>query len=335
MNKRFFNVLKGVLFSRIGKKVPLRVMHFITFRCNLRCKYCGIWNYRMKEMGTKQIKKAIKEFADAGTFHWIFTGGEPLLRNDIGEIIKYLKDFGIVVTLTTNGVLLKKRLNEIKNVSYLVVSLDGPEEINDLVRGEGVFKQVIEGVKVVREKNIEVVLNSVISKANIEKKFYGIKKILSIAEELNCKLNFSVIYKDKFNQKNLFNKKRIESVFPVHKKIIKALDFIKKCKSKKPGLIMFSDPNIEQLKILKSWKECYAGKLFCDLFPDGRVIPCLFKPEQGINGLKHGFVKAFESLSINKNCVCPSTCYNELNCTFSLKPKTIWENFMKYIFLAK
>jgi hypothetical protein len=86
---------------------------------------------------------------------------------------------------------------------------------------------------------------------------------------------------------------------------------------------------------MKAWKKCYAGILFVDLLPDGTVIPCLFKPYLGINGLEKGFINAFNSLPVQKKCVCPSTCYNELNCTFSLYPKTLLENFKKYIILLK
>jgi len=335
MKKRFFGVLKGTLLSRFGCRVPLRVMHFVTYRCNLSCKYCGIWSYSIKEMTTKEAKKAIKEFADAGTFHWVFTGGEPLLRKDIGELINYLKSFGIAVTLTTNGLLLKKRIWEVKNVDYFVVSLDGPKEINDEVRGKGVFDKVVEGVKEARKRGIEVVLNATLSRKNIENNFYGIRKLIEIAKELGARLNFSIIYKDLYNQRDEFHRNRIGSIFPSRNELIAALSFLQKEKKKNKNLILFSDHNIEQLKALKPWKKCYAGILFVDLLPDGKVIPCLFKPHLGTSGIKKGFVNAFKSLPPQKNCVCSSTCYNELNCTFHLYPKTLMENFRKYLFLVR
>ena len=335
MNKRFFNVLKGVSLSMFGYRVPLRVMHFVTYRCNLACKYCGIWSYKIKEMTTKETRRAIKEFADIGNFHWVFTGGEPLLREDIGELINYLKDFGIAVTLTTNGTLLRKRIEEVKNVDYLVVSLDGPKKINDEVRGKGVFDKVIDGVKEARKRGIEVVLNATLSRKNIENNFYGIRKLIEIAKKLDAKLNFSVIYKDLYNRRDDFHRNRIDLVFPSKNDLIAALNFIQEEKKKNNKLILFSDPNIKQLKTLRPWKKCYAGILFVDLLPDGKVIPCLFKPHLGINGLKKGFVNAFKSLPEQKNCVCPSTCYNELNCTFHLYPRTVWENFKKYLFLVR
>lgn len=335
MNFRFLNVVKGIIFSRCRYKIPLRVMHFVTFRCNLSCKYCGIWKTFSKEMSTKEAKKAIKEFADAGTFHWVFTGGEPLLRKDIGDLVNYLKDFGIVVTMTTNGTLIRRRVKELRNVDYFVVSLDGPEEVNDFVRGKGVYKKVIKNVEILKNYNFEVVLNATLSLGNVKGGFYGVKKIIELSEKLGARLNFSVIYKDNFNQADDFSKKRIEEILPERKLIIDVLDFIKDEKKRRHNKILLSNPNIQQLKLLRKWKKCYAGKLFCDLFPDGRVIPCLFKPEMGLNGLELGFKKAFKMLPEIRNCVCSSTCYNELNLVFSLNVITLYETLLKYFFLVR
>jgi molybdenum cofactor biosynthesis enzyme MoaA len=175
------------------------------------------------------------------------------------------------------------------------------------------------------------VINTVISKENIENNFHGLKELIKIAEKFKCKLNFSVLYKDQFNTKSNHNERELEEIIPSLEEKIKALNFLKKIKKERANFIMFSDPCIESLKESKNWKPCYSGILFCDLFPDGKVVNCLFKEEQGINGLKVGFKEAFEKLPKYENCSCPSTCYNELNCIFSLKPKAIVENFLKYI----
>jgi MoaA/NifB/PqqE/SkfB family radical SAM enzyme len=276
-------------------------------------------------MSTKEVKAAMSEFANAGTIFWTFTGGEPLLRSDIGELVNYSKSLFPIVTLTTNGLLLKERLNEVKNVNYFTISLDGPREVTDRFRGRGTYDKTIEGIKAAREIGKDVIINAVISKANTENDFYGIKKLIELAKDLGCRINFSMIYEDQFNGSTI-KECLIEKNF-----YINALDFIKKYKKNKFNFIMFSNSCINQLKHPKQWKTCYAGRLFCDLFPDGTVLPCLFKENQGINGLKYGFARAFKNLPKNENCICSSTCYNELNCIFSLKFKSVFENFLKYI----
>jgi len=325
MIKVLLSLPNSILKSKFNTKIPIRVMHFCTFRCNLSCEYCGIWKTPKKEMNTEEVKRAMLEFANAGTIFWTFTGGEPLLRQDIGELVDYSTSLFPIVTLTTNGLLLKKRLNEVKNVNYFTISLDGPKEVTDRFRGKGTYDKTIEGIKAARELGKDVILNAVISKSNTENDLEGIRKLLELAQDLGCRINFSMIYEDQFNQKT------IKECLIEKNSYTKTLDLIKEYKKNKFSFIMFSDPCIEQLKHPKKWKNCYAGRLFCDLFPDGTVLPCLFKENQGINGLKNGFVQAFKDLPKNENCICPSTCYNELNCIFSLRPRSVLENFFKYI----
>lgn len=278
-------------------------------------------------MSTDEIKKAMDEFSKAGTIFWTLTGGEPLVRKDIGEIVDYARERFPIVTLTTNGMLLKKRIDEVKNVNYFTVSLDGPKEITDKNRGKGTYNKSIEGIRTAREIGIDVVINAVISKSNIQNEYEGIKTLIETAMELGCRLNFSSLYLDQFNKNN----KDLKNIVPTKQEHIKALDLIKKSKSRKFNFIMFSNPCIEYLKNQTPWKPCYGGKLFCDLFPDGSVMPCLFKEHIGINGLEYGFIRAFKMLPENKNCSCQSTCYAELNSIFSLKPRSVIENFLKYI----
>lgn len=315
----------SILLSRIGKRRPIRVMHFCTFRCNLHCQYCGIWKTPKRDMTTKEVKRAMTEFANAGTIFWTLTGGEPLVRQDIGELVDYARNLFPIVTLTTNGLLLKDRIDEVMNVNYFTISLDGPKEVTDSVRGKGTFDKALEGIKIARKRGKDVIINAVISKANIQNDCEGIKKVVKLALNLGCRLNFSAIYKDQFNEN------RVEDVFLTKSEHIKALELIKNLKKEKFNFIMFSDTCIKYLKNPKIWKNCYAGRLFCDLFPDGTVIPCLFRENEGKNGLEHGFAEAFNKLPDIKNCVCRSTCYTELNCIFSLKPNSVTENFLKYI----
>lgn len=327
IKNNLFTVPMSISFSRFGKKTPIRVMHFCTFRCNLKCDYCGIWKTKKREMNTDEVKRAMNNFAEAGTIFWTFTGGEPLVRKDIGELVDHARKTFPIVTLTSNGVLLKRRMEEVKDVNYFTISLDGPKEVTDATRGRGTYDKAIASIKAARERRIDVVINAVISKANIENNCRGIKELVNLALDLKCRLNFSVLYSDQFNKNN----RKLKNIFPTKKEHKKALDTIKKFKKKKFSFIMFSDPCIEFLKDQKNWKECYAGRLFCDLFPDGTVVPCLFKESNGINGLEYGFAEAFRMLSKNKNCSCPSTCYTELNCIFSLNPRSVMENFVKYI----
>jgi PqqA peptide cyclase len=89
----------------------------VTWRCNSRCRYCDIWKHKKGlELSTKQFKKVIKSLKDwLGTFSSTFTGGEPLLRNDIAEIISFCSSNGIYTNIISNG--LNWNLEKVKQLS--------------------------------------------------------------------------------------------------------------------------------------------------------------------------------------------------------------------------
>lgn len=80
-----------------------------------------------------------------------FTGGEPLLHREIAEFVLYAKRQGRLCTLTTNGWLLEQRAGELcqAGLDLLVVSVDGPPEIHDRIRGNGSFERLLAGLKAV------------------------------------------------------------------------------------------------------------------------------------------------------------------------------------------
>ena len=96
------------LFKKIRAKVPIGLYHLvkarflrvkfphaiqfnITFKCNQHCTYCGIYKENRPEMTTDQVCNMIDEFVEIGTSRLSITGGEPLLREDFTEVVKYAR----------------------------------------------------------------------------------------------------------------------------------------------------------------------------------------------------------------------------------------------------
>jgi MoaA/NifB/PqqE/SkfB family radical SAM enzyme len=314
-------VIKSILLDKIGVRTPIKVAQETNFRCNLSCKYCGIYKVRKKEMNISEIKKAMEDFSDMGTVLWGISGGEPLLRKDIGEIINYGKDVGFIIDVVTNGTLIKNKINEIKNLDMLIVSIDGPEKIHDSIRGKDVFKKALEGIKIAKENNINVTIQSVLSNENLKNNGEGLKQIANIAKELNCKFIAQSIYHDPYN-----NRKYMENLEFKREDYLNGLNIIKDLKKQDPNLIMISESELKWYEGFgnknKKWN-CFAGKLFCRLLPDGVIAPCLFRENDGINGLKMGFKEAFLSLPEYPGCLCWNSCFTKYNCLFSLKLDTI------------
>ena len=107
--KNQFKIIKSILNQRLfNKKIPLSVSWTLTNRCNKKCFYCNLPNITSKELTTKQTFSIIDELASLGTQRIGFTGGEPLLRKDIGEIINYSHSKGIFTGMVSNGSLVEK-----------------------------------------------------------------------------------------------------------------------------------------------------------------------------------------------------------------------------------
>ncbi|MFA7708137.1 MAG: radical SAM protein [Candidatus Pacearchaeota archaeon] len=164
---------------------PSKVYFELTRKCNLNCKYC--YNKSSfafsKELSKEKIFSVLNELAQAGTFEIRFTGGEPTLHKDFFEILAYAESLGFFVSLGTNGVWNQKTINQIKssNIKIIIISLDGPKEYNDSIRGEGTFDRVIETLKQLREKkDLFLKINCVLTKNN--KKY--LEEVVKIAVSL-------------------------------------------------------------------------------------------------------------------------------------------------------
>ena len=127
--------------------------------CNIACDHCFIScsprNHSFEFMTLEQVEKYLQESVELGVKEYYFTGGEPFMNRQILEILERTLEFG-PATVLTNGMLIKEktaiRLQEIEAASpyslEIRVSMDGyTEEMNDAIRGKGVFKKAMAGTK--------------------------------------------------------------------------------------------------------------------------------------------------------------------------------------------
>ncbi|MCL5072830.1 MAG: radical SAM protein, partial [Actinobacteria bacterium] len=199
----FFFFLRLVLFKLTGKTYPLTVIFNVTDRCNLRCKHCYASYYKRdaKEMSTEQIKKLLNDLKVNGCLRINFCGGEPLLRPDIKELIDYAKSIGLSVDLTSNGVLVPKRIEDIKGIKCLTISLDGRQEHHDLLRGKGSWEKAMEAIKIARKNGIDVRVNMVLHKFNLD----DIDYMISLAKKNNFKIHISLAISNISGEKPLID----------------------------------------------------------------------------------------------------------------------------------
>ena len=144
-------------------------------RCNLRCVHCYAHSRDLEytgELTHEEGRRLIDDLAAFGAPVLLFSGGEPLMRPDIFELIGYARERGMRAVISTNGTLITPevavRLKEF-GLSYVGISLDGLEETNDRFRGvQGAFQQALAGIRNCQETGIKVGLRFTMNRKNVQ-----------------------------------------------------------------------------------------------------------------------------------------------------------------------
>lgn len=162
---------------------PLSLCWQITKKCNYHCPFCLSGEQELYELPLDTIKSIIDILADANVVRIDFTGGEPMLRKDFLEILKYASNKGIETLVTSNGSSYSDEIAQtlLETNTLLLISLDGDEETHDKSRGKGAYKRAVESIKKYRAKNVPVRINYLIRKDNLDK----IEYIYNLTKELN------------------------------------------------------------------------------------------------------------------------------------------------------
>jgi 12,18-didecarboxysiroheme deacetylase len=186
-------------YGRDSSRLPSHLLQFskdkrpvvvwnVTRRCNLKCVHCYAHAKNTSfdnELSTDQGKQLIDDLAEFGSPVMLFSGGEPLVRKDLPQLAAYAVEKGMRAVISTNGTLITpetaRNLKKI-GLSYIGISLDGMEEVNDRFRGvSGAFQSALEGIKNSQAAGIKVGLRFTINKFNVNE----IPKIFQLLEEMD------------------------------------------------------------------------------------------------------------------------------------------------------
>jgi len=171
---------------------PLSAHIKFTENCQAGCISCDYWKSRWQDrISTDRAVELLNEISAAGIGTLRLTGGEPLLRKDLFEVLHRANTTAFKhIILQTNGLLLKKLHKEVNDspITKVAVSIDGLKESNDLIRGiQGYFDLGIEGIKLLRDKQlaISVTLNR-LSADELE-------KLADLAHSLGADIEFNIL----------------------------------------------------------------------------------------------------------------------------------------------
>ncbi len=185
-------------YGRASSRLPSHLLQFsrdkrpvvvwnITRQCNLKCIHCYAHAKNIpfdNELSTKDGKNLIDDLARYNVPVLLFSGGEPLIRKDLPELAAYTIEKGIRAVISTNGTLISQKTAHILKdigLSYVGISLDGMEKINDRFRGvKGAFQSALDGINNCKEAGIKVGLRFTINKFNESE----ISKIFTLLDEM-------------------------------------------------------------------------------------------------------------------------------------------------------
>jgi len=148
---------------------PYHAQWLLTRRCNYRCRSCSIWSEKQgaEEISTDEVKRGLDVFRKLGVVEVVFSGGNPLLREDIDEILDYASRF-FITTVYDNGSLAVEKIDALRNVDFVAISLDTLDKKKlDYIKGvPGAWEKAMDAIETLQREEISVVISPTISRLN-------------------------------------------------------------------------------------------------------------------------------------------------------------------------
>jgi MoaA/NifB/PqqE/SkfB family radical SAM enzyme len=322
-----------------GKNTPLIAVLCVTNKCNLNCWYCYGEHPRRadwQDFTTQELLDIIRQLRSMGVLVLQFQGGEPLMRNDLDVLLKEAKGLGMSCDMVTNGTLISRKLEVIRLLDKICISLDGPQEITDRNRGKGIFAQAVAGIQSARGMKIPVRISAVLTQDTTER---DLDWLADFCRKNNLLVNFSPSF-DFANQimgsgaiPHVIEEERLRVLFkyilglknrggPVQfsaKSYALALQwpftYSRKSAPANPGL--------------RQYPACYHGQQIIFIDSDGRVYPCCnFWGKKSLDLRKDGLRQAITQLDRRGCSGCYIPAYIDRNLFFGGDPQA-WLNYLK------
>jgi MoaA/NifB/PqqE/SkfB family radical SAM enzyme len=153
---------------------------------------CPFWRRPSPDPSLEQEKAVLRQIYCSGAVGVAFEGGEPLLRQDLVDILAFSRSLPLHTSLITNGTLLESRIDEIAPYinGVIYVSIDGLEETHDAIRGVGgSFRKAVRGICASKEK-VPVTINTTVISENVDE----VESIVELAKDLGIKISVAIAH---------------------------------------------------------------------------------------------------------------------------------------------
>jgi MoaA/NifB/PqqE/SkfB family radical SAM enzyme len=308
---------RGIIVRSLTPNRPHHAQWMLTRRCNYRCRGCNVWQEQdATELPTREIKKGLDILKELGVVEIVLSGGNPLLREDIGEIIEYSSRL-FITTVYDNGSMAAQKTDALRHADFVAISIDSLDpRKNDYIRGvPGALKKAIQAVEKLSEEGIRVGVAPTISQLNL----YEITDITNYFLARKIPVWYSLYSFDpseKRDQLFKIGKQNDEFVITDRKAMVNLCDSLAAL-NRKNGQILITNRILEAVKTLysenkRTWR-CHALQNFLMIDNLGRVAGChLNDPVASIDDLPDLWNSdKFEGLRQRyDNCTrCTYLCY--------------------------
>jgi radical SAM protein with 4Fe4S-binding SPASM domain len=267
--------------SQSEKYVPLVVSWNLTRKCNLKCPHCYI-NATTKELEneltTEESKNLIDQICEVSRPLLILSGGEPLLRPDVYELVRYGASKGLKMGLGSNGSLIDtaaaKRLKE-AGIETVSISLDShiPEQHDEFRGVSGSWDKAFGAIKALQENGVLVQVNTTVTQQN----YNQIDDIMSLAENIGVE-NFHMFFLVPTGRGV-----KMADISPAEYENMIKTTFGKVAKHRlnvRPScapqfMRIAKDMGLDMSRWIRG---CLAGLYYCRVYPNGDVTPCPYLP---------------------------------------------------------
>ena len=292
MLKKIYKIGELTLFEKFKEKernnhTLVDLFWECTLTCNAKCKHCGSSAEKRKydgELTTEEIKLAFKQIAnnmDANSIMINVTGGEPLVRQDLCEVMEYAtNELGFHWGMTTNGILLNdNNIQKLKkaNMETVSISIDGLEKTHDNFRGvEGSYKIITENIKKLKEANFvkHIQVTTVFHKKNIKEIHKLYEELLKLNLDSWRLVSMDPIGRAKENSELLLDKQEINEL----------LEFIKSKKKDSRMELSYGCPSFLGLnyekEVRKQYFYCKTGINVASILYNGDLFVCTNVPRR-------------------------------------------------------
>lgn len=307
----------------------------VTSRCNLKCAMCDIPLSKTEEVSTAALSRTLDDLKLLKPHSVVFSGGEPLLRDDIYRLIYKAHENGFRTCLTTNGILVDKDVAvKLKKAGLDIanVSIEGNKETHEAIRGTGSYEKACDALKFLWEVGVETTIAMCVSKKN----YMYMEDMLSLATKTGATTVKYQAYSTLFT-----SDKRGEGFYIDDKNDTKKLrKQIKAVIKKSSELKINVNPHsyLKQLPIFLSPDEeltesvkygCRSLYDVASVTAEGNLIPCFMLPQWIIGNLEHDRINTLWNGEKHKEtradieakgCKgCLLSCYEDDFKPFSLK----------------